>query len=235
MRKFVTFIIIAVSIVAGAMFIKAMMELEKEASSYLDSKQESKDKESLEKAKSEPNPQPDPAAGNTKSAGEKIQIQTLMKTLLDDPNMPEDLKDQPELVINELYNDLFFDLILSEEQKTKFTDLVLESANAGSDDKTSTAENLDNEIKELVGDLYYEDYKQYNNTLRKRTKVIHYKYKLASFNVPLMPTQQSSLLDVMLEDCEQECDKNILDKSGEFLDAEQIAALEEFLAASSDT
>ena len=243
MRNFITIIIIIISVTAGALFIKSMLELEKEASDYLDSRQNSTAKKSTEKEitdtesdKSKLNPDHDIVAENTnRPSDETLGKQAFIKKMFDDPNMSENLRNQPKLVLNELYDDLYIDLGLNEEDIDKFTDLIIEINASDSDNEEPNTRNIDDEIKELIGDLYYEDYNQYNKTLDKRIKVIQYKNQLASSNIALMPQQQDSLLNLMLEKCELECDENILDKSGQFLDTEQIEVLEKFQNTISNT
>ena len=243
MRNFITILIAIISITVGIIYIKAMLDFKKEAAEYLENKQNSTSKESKENEmlntqsdKSKLNPDHYIVAENTnRPSDETLGKQAFIKKMFGDPNMSENLRNSPKLVLNELYDDLYIDIGLNEEDIDKFTDLIIEINASDSDNEETNIRNIDDEIKVLIGDLYYEDYNQYNKTLDKRIKVIQYKNQLASSNIALMPQQQDSLLNLMLEKCELECDENILDKSGQFLDAEQIDVLEKFLRESADT
>lgn len=237
MRKFVTIIIIIVSIGAGAMFIKAMLELEKEASNYLDSKQDSAVIKSTENELSNTqNTDTDTDSESKKSdtsGGDELDIRNKIYHLIDSSGLSDDIKAQPKLIIGELYEDLFNDLGLTDEEIDQFSDLtIISSAEKFKYDETN---NNDSKIKELIGELYYEDYTGYNQTLSERIRVIEYKQRLELSEIPLLPQQQQNLIELMLQDCDTKCDENIIDNSIDFLDLEQVAVLEEYLSESSDS
>ena len=106
---------------------------------------------------------------------------------------------------------------------------------ASSKFKYDETNNNDSKIKELIGELYYEDYTGYNETLSERIRVIEYKQRLELSEIPLLPQQQQNLIELMLQDCDTKCDENIIDNSIDFLDLEQVAVLEEYLSESSDS
>ncbi len=234
MRKFVTIIIIIVSIGAGAMFIKAMLELEKEASNYLDSKQESTVIKSINnETPNSQNTNTDTNLDGEKSDSNELDIRNKIYNLIDSSGLSEDMKAQPKLIITEIYEDLFNDLGLTDEEIDEFSDLtIISSAETFKIDETI---NKDSKIKELIGELYYEDYTEYNKTLSERIRVIEYKQRLELSDIPLLPQQQQNLIELMLEECDTNCDEIIIDNSVDFLDLEQVAVLEEYLSDSSDS
>jgi len=178
--------------------------------------------------------------------------------MVDNNKEPEASKDQKKLVANTLYNELFIDLGLNEEEIDEFKNIIADTKMSGLYNNGSDYSNSDEKIKELLGELYYEVYKEYNETLMQRMKIMQYKQQLALLDIILLELQESNLLSVMLEEGKQtqlpdlskdpdhiehkikeisdnfsdnraKSDKKILERALQFLDTEQIEVLEKFL------
>jgi len=178
--------------------------------------------------------------------------------MVDNNNEPEASKDQKKLVANTLYNELFIDLGLTEEEIDEFKNIIADTKMSGLYNNGSDHSNSDEKIKELLGELYYEVYEEYNETLMQRMKIMQYKQQLALLDIILLELQESNLLSVMLEEGKQtqlpdlskdpdhieqkikeisdnfsdnraKSDKKILERALRFLDTEQIEVLEKFL------
>lgn len=226
MRKFITIIIIIISVTAGVLFIKAMLELEKEASDYLDSRQNSTAKKSTEKEITDTESDKSNLNIDNEISGEDANKPN------EDSKSPEASKDQKKLVINTLYKDLFDELILNEEELDEFKDLIVDSQVFTSKNYDSSLKNKDAKIIELLGEQDYEVYEEYNETLVHRMKIMQYKQQLALSDSTLSEEQETDLLNIMLD---EGSDKNTLEESREFLDTEQIEVLEKFQNTSSNT
>ena len=226
MRTFITIVIIIISVTAGVLFIKAMLELEKEASDYLDSRQNSTAKKSTEKAITDTESDKSNLDIDNEISGENTNKPD------DDSISPEASKDQKKLVVNTLYKDLFDELILNEEELDEFKDLIVDSPVFTSKNYDSSLKNKDAKIIELLGEQDYEVYEEYNETLVHRMKIMQYKQQLALSDSTLSEEQETYLLNIMLE---EGSDKNTLEESREFLDTEQIEVLEKFQNTISNT
>ena len=134
MRTFITIVIIIISVTAGALFIKSMLELEKEASDYLDSRQNSTAKKSTEKAITDTESDKSNLDIDNEISGEDANKPD------DDSISPEASKDQKKLVVNTLYKDLFDELILNEEELDEFKILIVDS-------QVFTSKNYDSSLK----------------------------------------------------------------------------------------
>jgi len=226
MRKFITIIIIIISVTAGVLFIKAMLELEKEASDYLDSRQNSTANKSTEKEITDTESDKSNLDIDNEISGEDANKPN------EDSKSPEALKDQQYLVVNTLYKDLFDELILNEEELDEFKDLIVDSPVFTSKNYDSSLKNNDAKIIELLGEQDYEVYEEYNETLVHRMKIMQYKQQLALSDSTLSEEQETDLLNIMLD---EGSDKNTLEESREFLDTEQIEVLEKFQNTISNT
>ena len=278
MRKFITIIIIIISVTAGALFIKAMLDFKKEAAEYLENKKNviTKEPKSEKFIKAESGKSNPSKLNNTLEEGTKDEyveqpfdelyilnedseyIESINKKMVDNNNEPEASKDQKKLVANTLYNELFIDLGLTEEEIGEFKNIIADTKMSGLYNNGSDHSNSDEKIKELLGELYYEVYEEYNETLMQRMKIMQYKQQLALLDIILLELQESNLLSVMLEEGKQtqlpdlskdpdhieqkikeisdnfsdnraKSDKKILERALRFLDTEQIEVLEKFL------
>ncbi len=226
MRKFITIIIIIISVTAGVLFIKAMLELEKEASDYLDSRQNSTAKKSTEKEITDTESDKSNLDIDNEISGEDANRPN------EDSKSPEASKDQKKLVVNTLYKDLFDELILNEEELDEFKDLIVDSQVFTSKNYDSSFKNKDEKTRELLGEQDYEVYEEFNETLVHRMKIMQYKQQLALSDSTLSEEQETDLLNIMLD---EGSDKNTLEESREFLDTEQIEVLEKFQNTISNT
>jgi hypothetical protein len=215
-----TIVITVISITVGALYIKAMLDFKKEAAEYLDNRKnditkEPKPEETLDTKSSISNHNID-----NEIRGENTNKPT------EDSKSPEALKNQQKLVVNTLYKDLFIDLGLNEEEIDQFEDIIIESQMSDTEHKESNTNNKDEMIKELLGDLYYDVYEEYERTIIQRKKIMQYKQQLSLSNIILVEEQESNLLSIMLK---QVSDKKILERAKLFLDNEQIEVLEKYL------
>jgi hypothetical protein len=252
MWKLMTIVITVISITVGALYIKAMLDFKKEAAEYLDNKKNDITKE----------PKPEETL-NTKSSISNHNIDNEISgentnKPNEDSKPPEALKDRQKLVVNTLYKDLFYELILNEEELDEFKDLIIDSLTSDMNISNSHFDNKEAKIKEFLGEQDYESYKQYNKTLIHRVNIILYKRQLALSNMTLSEEQETQLLEIMIEESKDalisdfdndskiiehrtpeptdnlleqiaESNKNILESSRLFLDTEQVDVLEKFL------
>lgn len=278
MRNFITILIAIISITVGIIYIKAMLDFKKEAVEYLENKKDviTKEPKSEKFIKAESNKSNPSKQNNSLEEGTKDEyveqpfdelyipnedseyIESINKKMVDNNNEPEASKDQKKLVANTLYNELFIDLGLTEEEIDEFKNIVADTKMSGLYNNGSDHSNSDEKIKELLGELYYEVYEEYNETLMQRMKIMQYKQQLALLDIILLELQESNLLSVMLEEGKQtqlpdlskdpdhieqkikeisdnfsdnraKSDKKILERALRFLDTEQIEVLEKFL------
>lgn len=278
MRNFITILIAIISITVGIIYIKAMLDFKKEAVEYLENKKDviTKEPKSEKFIKAESNKSNPSKQNNSLEEGTKDEyveqpfdelyipnedseyIESINKKMVDNNNEPEASKDQKKLVANTLYNELFIDLGLTEEEIDEFKNIIADTKMSGLYNNGSDHSNSDEKIKELLGELYYEVYEEYNETLMQRMKIMQYKQQLALLDIILLELQESNLLSVMLEEGKQtqlpdlskdpdhieqkikeisdnfsdnraKSDKKILERALQFLDTEQIEVLEKFL------
>jgi len=278
MRNFITILIAIISITVGIIYIKAMLDFKKEAVEYLENKKDviTKEPKSEKFIKAESNKSNPSKQNNSLEEGTKDEyveqpfdelyipnedseyIESINKKMVDNNNEPEASKDQKKLVANTLYNELFIDLGLTEEEIDEFKNIIADTKMSGLYNNGSDHSNSDEKIKELLGELYYEVYEEYNETLMQRMKIMQYKQQLALLDIILLELQESNLLSVMLEEGKQtqlpdlskdpdhieqkikeisdnfsdnraKSDKKILERALRFLDTEQIEVLEKFL------
>ena len=278
MRNFITILIAIISITVGIIYIKAMLDFKKEAAEYLENKKNviTKEPKSEKFIKAESGKSNPSKLNNTLEEGTKDDyveqpfdelyilnedseyIESINKKMVDNNNEPEASKDQKKLVANTLYNELFIDLGLTEEEIGEFKNIIADTKMSGLYNNGSDHSNSDEKIKELLGELYYEVYEEYNETLMQRMKIMQYKQQLALLSIILLDLQESNLLSVMLEEGKQtqlpdlskdpdhieqkikeisdnfsdnraKSDKKILERALQFLDTEQIEVLEKFL------
>jgi len=278
MRNFITILIAIISITVGIIYIKAMLDFKKEAAEYLENKKNviTKEPKSEKFIKAESGKSNPSKLNNTLEEGTKDEyveqpfdelyilnedseyIESINKKMVDNNNEPEASKDQKKLVANTLYNELFIDLGLTEEEIDEFKNIIPDTKMSGLYNNGSDHSNSDEKIKELLGELYYEVYEEYNETLMQRMKIMQYKQQLALLDITLLELQESNLLSVMLEEGKQtqlpdlskdpdhieqkikeisdnfsdnraKSDKKILERALHFLDTEQFEVLEKFL------
>jgi len=278
MRNFITILIAIISITVGIIYIKAMLDFKKEAVEYLENKKDviTKEPKSEKFIKAESNKSNPSKQNNSLEEGTKDEyveqpfdelyipnedseyIESINKKMVDNNNEPEASKDQKKLVANTLYNELFIDLGLTEEEIDEFKNIIADTKMSGLYNNGSDHSNSDEKIKELLGELYYEVYEEYNETLMQRMKIMQYKQQLALLDIILLELQESNLLSVMLEEGKQtqlpdlskdpdhieqkikeisdnfsekraKSDKKILERALHFLDTEQFEVLEKFL------
>jgi len=278
MRNFITILIAIISITVGIIYIKAMLDFKKEAVEYLENKKDVITKGpkqekfiKAESGKSNPSKQNNSLEEGIKDDyverpfdesfipnEDSEYIESINKKMVDNNNEPEASKDQKKLVANTLYNELFTDLGLTEEEIDEFKNIIADTKMSGLYNNGSDHSHSDKKIKELLGELYYEVYEEYNETLMQRMKIMQYKQQLALLDIILLELQESNLLSVMLEEGKQtqlpdlskdpdhieqkikeisdnfsdnraKSDKKILERALRFLDTEQIEVLEKFL------
>ena len=142
-------------------------------------------------------------------------------TLFKDPKMRDMIKAQQKAVIGPMldkqYATLFQQLNLSPDQSAALKDLIEKKMFAGTDagfsmlDNTLTAdqrtelgkqvksqtEDIDNQIKQLLGDANYQTFQTYEKTLPDRTTVTQFSDQLASSGTALSSDQQQQLLQAL--------------------------------------
>ena len=144
-----------------------------------------------------------------------------MVSMFKDPKMRDMIKTQQKAalgpMITKQYGDLIKQLNLSPEQAATFKDLVSKKMLAGADagismmddslsasDRADLAkqikaqtDDVDVEIKQLLGDNNYTAYETYQKTVQDRTTMSQFNDQMAGSSTTLTPDQQSQMVQAL--------------------------------------
>jgi hypothetical protein len=144
-----------------------------------------------------------------------------LAAMLKDPKMREMMKAQQQAVIGPMivkqYGDLFKQLGLTDDQQANLKDLIQKKMLAGADagvsmlddsldasqraDLTkqikSQRDDVDNEIKQALGDQNYQAFQTYEKTVPDRTSVNQFNDQFAGTSGGLSADQQTQLIQAM--------------------------------------
>jgi hypothetical protein len=168
-----------------------------------------------------------PAPVGAEEAKGKGGMGNMLARMMEDPGMRKMMLDQQRVVMNTMYEPLFKEMNLTNEEKEKLTQLMLDNAMKGverardlfsggdpakRDEATqSLGEELKQsqaEIKELLGEERFAQYEDYTRNMGNRMAVDQLKSQLASGATPLQDTQAQQLLQIMREEHEMGSDSS---------------------------
>jgi len=152
--------------------------------------------------------------------GQKSGFGDMLSKMMADPAMKKMMRQQQAAAMDMMYGSLFKEIHLSPEDKEKFKELLLdrqmkavESGGMfmklqGEDaDKTTAMNDLaaqqkefDAQVKTLLGDDRYAQYKDYNETMAERMAVNQLSQQLTSSQNPLNDDQSGQLLEIMKQE-----------------------------------
>jgi hypothetical protein len=157
------------------------------------------------------------AAGGEGSA--KGGMGDMLAKLMEDPGMRKVMRDQQRATFDNMFGALYRELNLTEEEKGKLTDLMLDNGMKGmtrardlfgGGDASKRAEvaktladdqkEMQASVKDLLGEDRYVQYEDYTKNLGNRMAVDQLKARLASSATPLEDAQAQQLLQIMREE-----------------------------------
>ena len=176
-------------------------------------------------AESKPGLANPPTAGGGSTAaegkgGQKNGFGEMLSKMMADPAMKKMMRQQQAAAMDMMYGPLFKEIGLSPEDKEKFKELLLDrqmkAVESGGmfmklqgDDTDRTAvmsdlaaqqKEFDGQVKALLGDESYAQYKDYNETMAERMAVNQLSQQLASSPNPLNDDQSRQLLEIMKQE-----------------------------------
>jgi len=160
------------------------------------------------------------AATADSKGGQKGGLGDMIAKMMADPAMKKMMRQQQAAAVDMMYGPLFKEINLSPEDKEKFKELLLdrqmkavETGGAfmklqGEDtDKTAAMNELaaqqkefDAQVKAVLGDERYGQYKDYSETMAERMAVNQLSQQLASSPNPLSDEQSRQLLEIMKQE-----------------------------------
>ncbi len=164
------------------------------------------------------------AAGSsgTNSGGLGKGMGQMLAKMMQDPAMKKMVRGQQKAMVDMMYSGLFNQLKLSPDERSSFTELLLdvqmaqvESAGGllGGDSTVDPAqarktieENkkaTDAKIKELLGDDRFAEYEGYQKTISERMQVSQLQTRMETAKLPLADAQVSQLMQFMQEERER--------------------------------
>jgi hypothetical protein len=142
----------------------------------------------------------------------------MMSKMLADPEMKKMIRDQQAQMMNQFYGPLIKEMGLTPEEAAKFKDLLADNQmkgveNAGSlfgggaTNRTETLNSLtaqqkeqEDQIKDLLGDTRYAQYKDYEQTIGQRMQLDQFRQQTAGGANALTDQQAEQLLAFMKEE-----------------------------------
>ena len=157
------------------------------------------------------------AATADSKGGQKGGLGDMIAKMMADPAMKKMMRQQQAAAMDMMYGPLFKEINLSTEDKEKFKELLLDrqmkAVEAGGafmklqgedTDKTAAMNDLaaqqkefDAQVKAVLGDERYGQYKDYSETMAERMAVNQLSQQLASSPNPLSDDQSRQLLEIM--------------------------------------
>jgi len=157
-----------------------------------------------------------------KDSKDQNEFMSGLAKMLNDPNMRDAIRSQiKNAQVNPIYGTLISKLKLSPDKAEAFMDLVADRFLAGADsikmlggdDKESFEKTIDdiknqkneidNQIKELLGDEAYSEYEKYSDSEGERMVLSQYNQQLSFSGVPVLSQQQNdNLVNIMREEAE---------------------------------
>lgn len=166
-----------------------------------------------------PPPALTPATGSN-SSSEPAQggLGQVLSKMLSDPQTKDFLREQQRMMLDQMYGPLVKKMGLTPEEGKSFTDLMLDTAMKGTERASSllgasstnrtaalaqlAAENAakETQIKELLGETRYAQYKDYQTTAGERIQLNQFRQQFGAGSLPLTEDQTEQLLGFMKEE-----------------------------------
>jgi hypothetical protein len=142
----------------------------------------------------------------------------MMSKMLADPEMKKMMRDQQAQIMNQFYGPLIKEMGLTPEEAAKFKELLADSQMKGVEsagsllggDSTNRTETLnaltaqqkdqEDQVKELLGDTRYAQYKDYEQTIGQRMQLDQFRQQTAGGANALTDQQADKLLAFMKEE-----------------------------------
>ncbi|HWX21442.1 MAG TPA: hypothetical protein VN578_16190 [Candidatus Binatia bacterium] len=143
----------------------------------------------------------------------------MVSKMMHDPNMKKIIVDQQSVMMNQLYAPLIKQMGLNPDEAAKFKDLLAENMaksteqatslfdGASSTNRATMASNiaeqqkqLDEQLKAVLGDARFTQYKDYQQTSGERMQLNVFKQQTAGSDNPLTDPQTEQLLAFMKEE-----------------------------------
>src|ERR1043166_848615 len=144
-----------------------------------------------------------------------------LSKMMENPDMKKMIREQQKAALKMIYGDLFKDLNLTDEEKTKLSDILtdkqMKAMEKGSEflkdsdnvDKEAMGKEFaaqqkatDAEIKGLLGDDRFKQFEDYNKNIGNKMAVNQFKGQLADGKNALVDEQSKQLMQVMREESE---------------------------------
>jgi hypothetical protein len=165
-------------------------------------------------------------AADSKSPGEASAFAKMLSKMMQDPETKKMLREQQRTTIDQLYSPLVKQLAMTPEESDKLKDLLADQTMQGSAllfgnqgsskakdlvaSATASQLDLDNKVKELLGDDRYAQFKDYQLTVGERMQLNQFK-QMTTEN-PVTDQQAERLLAIIGEE-----KKNLTGPNGEAL------------------
>jgi hypothetical protein len=156
--------------------------------------------------------------GGTAAPGSEKGFGNMLSSMMKDPDMKKFIHDQQRTMVDQLYGPLIKQLKLTPDEGQKFKDLLTDSMMKGAEQassimggdpgkRTEAIKQVEAEqktyydqIKDLLGDTRYAQYKDFQETAGERMQLNMWKQQGAMSEHPLSDDQSEQLLKVMREE-----------------------------------
>jgi len=161
---------------------------------------------------------PAPVAQSEKPAGEKDGFGKMLSKMMQDPEARQVVRTQQRMMMDQLYNPLIKQMGLTPDEAAKFKDLLADNAMKASEKAFSAFDGLastnraeliknlgaehktfDGQVKALLGEDRYAQYKDYQETVGERSMLNQFKQQAGS-DYNLNEQQTEALLTIMNEE-----------------------------------
>ncbi|MHC1770046.1 MAG: hypothetical protein AB9869_38150 [Verrucomicrobiia bacterium] len=155
--------------------------------------------------------------GKTEARPEQAGFGQMISKMLDDPETRGFLREQQKMMMDQLYGPLIKKMDLTPDEATKFKNFLLETAMKSTERASSllgpstnrmaavaqiAADRAatDAQLKELLGDQRYAQYKDYEQTAGERMQLNQFRQQFGAGSLPLTEDQTEQLLGFMKEE-----------------------------------
>lgn len=160
---------------------------------------------------------PEAQPGSTEARPAQAGFGQMISKMLDDPETRGFLREQQKMMMDQLYEPLIKKMNLTPDEATKFKDCLLETAMKSAERASSllgastnrmaavaqiAADRAatDAQLKELLGDQRYAQYKDYEQTAGERMQLNQFRQQFGAGSLPLTEDQTEQLLGFMKEE-----------------------------------
>jgi len=168
----------------------------------------------------------------------------MLASMMNDPDVKKMIQEQQRAMIEPLYGPLIKQMNLSPEEADAFKKLLSDHMTKSTEQATSlfagssstnrqelvaslTAQQkaFDDEVKALLGDTRYQQYKDYQTTLGERAQLSAFRQQNAFSGAPLTDTQTEQLLALMNEEKKRAAAEGMPQMGGGGQDAANLEAM----------